>query len=330
MDAGIHSHTQDGATGRAHDHSDEYRGASKRALLIVLALVVCHITVEVFGGLFSGSLGLLAHAAHMVTDAVAIGLALVAIWITERPATVTRTFGLHRVEVLAVLFNALALFVLSSWIFYEAYTTVVEHAEGHHHDIEGATMLIVSSIGLVINSVAAWILYRSSRHSINVEGAFWHIVADLMGSIAVVASGVLVLRYDWDLIDPILGVVIATLILATAIRLAIKVLRVLLESAPAHLDMYELCSAIEDEEGVVLVHDVHAWTITKGYDALTLHVLIDPEHAGDPYPVISKIREVSYDRFGLRHVTIQVERSAADCAENHHVGHLWARSRVEV
>ncbi len=330
MDAGIHSGNRWVQLTDGHDHSHDYRGASKRALLVVLALVACHMTVEIVGGILSGSLGLLAHAAHMVTDAVALGLALFAIWISERPASINRTFGFHRAEVLAVLFNALALVVLSSWIFYEAYTTVVEHAEGHHHEVEGATMLIVSAIGLVINSASAWILYRCSRDSLNVEGAFWHIIADLMGSIAVVASGVLVFMFDWDLLDPVLGVIIATLILATAVRLAIKVFRVLLESTPPHLDMYELCSVMEDEEGVMLVHDVHAWTITKGYDALTLHVLLDPNHVNDPYPVVSKLREVAYNRFGIHHVTIQVERSAADCAENHHVGHLQARSRAGI
>ena len=105
--------------------------------------------------------------------------------------------------------------------------------------------------------------------------------------------------------------------------------RVLLESAPSHLDMYELCSAIEDDQGVMLVHDVHAWTITKGYDALTIHVLLDPDQADDPYTLIGRLREVAYHRFSIHHVTMQVERSAADCAENHHVGHLLARSRAE-
>ena len=330
MDVGIHTGNHSAQSADEHDHSHDYRRASKRALLVVLALVACHMTVEIVGGILSGSLGLLAHAAHMVTDAVALGLALFAIWISERPASVNRTFGFHRAEVLAVLINALALALLSSWIFYEAYTTVVEHAEGHHHDVEGATMLIVSGIGLVINSASAWILYRCSRDSLNVEGAFWHVIADLMGSIAIVVSGFLVFLFDWDLLDPVLSVIIATLILVTAVRLAIKVFRVLLESTPPHLDMYELCSAVEDEEGVMLVHDVHAWTITKGYDALTLHVLLDPNHVNDPYPVTNKIREVAYRRFGIHHVTIQVERSAADCAENHHVGHLQARTRAGI
>ena len=313
-----------------HDRGHDHRSSSKRALLIVLVLVASHMTVEIVGGILSGSLGLLAHAAHMLTDAVALGLALFAVWIAGRPASITRTYGFHRTEVLAVMFNALALWVLASWIFYEAYRRLSEHGSAHHHEVEGATMLIVAGIGLAINAAAAWILYRSSRHSINVEGAFWHIMADLMGSVVVVVSGVLVLLFDWDLVDPILSMLIAALILVSSCRLAIKVFRVLLEATPPHLDMYRLCSALEDVEGVTLVHDVHAWSITTGYDALTAHVLIDSDYRGELDPLLRRLRQIAYQEFGIHHITIQMEQSVADCTENHHVGHLAARSRAEV
>ena len=227
------------------------------------------------------------------------------------------------------MFNALALWVLASWIFYEAYRRLGEHADGHGHEVEGGLMLAVASAGLVINLLAAWILYRSSRHSINVEGAFWHIVADLMGSIAVVISGVLTLAFDWDLVDPILSIIIAALILVSSCRLAIKVFRVLLESVPAGLDMYRLCSDLEEVEGVTLVHDVHAWTITSGYDALTAHVLVDPDYQGDFESLLRRLQRIAYQEFGIRHITIQMEQSVADCTENHHVGHLEARTHAE-
>ncbi len=247
---------RDGNAG--HDHHHDYRDAGRRSLIIVLILISCHMVIEIVGGILSGSLGLLAHATHMITDAVAVGLALFAMWIAERPATITRTFGFHRTEVLAVMFNALALWVLASWIFYEAYQRFSEHAEGHGHEVEGGLMLIVASVGLAINLLSAWTLYRSSRHSIIVEGAFWHIMADLLGSVTVVISGILTLLFDWDIVDPILSVLIAILILVSSCRLAIRVFRVLLENVPAGLDMYRLCSSLEDVEGVTLVHDVHA------------------------------------------------------------------------
>ena len=318
------------STGRyhaGHDHAHDYRIAGRRGLVIVLVLISCHMAIEIVGGILSGSLGLLAHASHMVTDAVAICLALFAMWIAERPATIKRTFGFHRLEVLVVMFNALALWVLATGIFYEAYQRLGEHAEGHGHKVEGGLMLGVAAAGLAINLLAAWILSRSSRHSINVEGAFWHIMADLMGSVVVVISGLLTLLFHWELVDPILSILIAALILITSCRLAIKVFRVLLENVPPGLDMYRLCSELENVEGVTLIHDVHAWTITTGYDALTAHVLIDPEYQGGFEPLQRRLRRIAYQEFGIRHITIQIEQSVADCTENHHIGHLEAASR---
>ena len=313
-----------------HDHGHDHRSSSKRALLIVLVLVASHMTVEIVGGILSGSLGLLAHAPICSPTPLPWAWRCSQSGLRDARQASSRTYGFHRTEVLVVMFNALALWVLASWIFYEAYRRLSEHGAAHHHEVEGATMLIVAGIGLAINAVAAWILYRSSRHSINVEGAFWHIMADLMGSVVVVVSGVLVLLFDWDLVDPILSMLIAALILVSSCRLAIKVFRVLLEATPPHLDMYRLCSALEDVEGVTLVHDVHAWSITTGYDALTAHVLIDSDYRGELDPLLRRLRQIAYQEFGIHHITIQMEQSVADCTENHHVGHLAARSRAEV
>lgn len=312
----IHSHK--------HDHEQDLRKVGKRSLLVVLVLLCIHMTIEIFGGILSGSLGLLAHAAHMITDAVAIVLALFAMWIADRPASVKRTFGFHRAEVLVVLFNALALWVLASWIIFESYQRFTSHAAGHGHEVEGVLMLIVASTGLVINTVSAWILYRSSSNSINVEGVFWHIMADLMGSVAVVISAIITLLFDWDIVDPILSVVIATLILFTSVRLALKVFNVLLQNTPTRLDMYRLCNALEDVEGVTLVHDVHAWTLTPGYEFFTAHVLIEPGYRGDVDQLLKRLRQIANQEFGIRHITIQVERSVSDCTEDHHVDHLEA------
>ncbi len=196
-----------------HEHAHDLRKTGKRTLVAVLVMLSVQLTIEIIGGIMSGSLGLLAHATHMITDAVAVALALFAMWIAERPATISRTFGFHRTEVLVVLFNALALWVLASWILYEAYGRFTDHTAGHGHEVEGSIMLIVAIGGLAINSTSAWILYRSSSNSINIEGVFWHIMADLMGSIAVVISAVITLLFDWDIVDPILSVVIAALIL---------------------------------------------------------------------------------------------------------------------
>ena len=309
-----------------HAHSHDYRAAGKRGLLIVLGLICCQIAIETTGGLISGSLGLLAHATHVVTDGVAIGLALFAMWIAERPAAITRTFGFHRIEVLVVLLNAVALCILATWIFYGAYQRFNGLSHGHEHHLDGGIMLTVALAGLAINLLAAWTLHRSSKHSINVEGAFWHVAADTAGSVAVVVSGVILLIFDWDIVDPILSVLIGVLVMVSSIRLATKVFRILLEDTPAGLDMYQLCSKIEDEDGVTLVHDVHAWTITTDYNALAAHVLVDPSFEGDVELLMHRLQRMIHEEFDVQHVTLQMEHWATECYEHHHVGHLAARS----
>lgn len=321
---------QDHADHAGHSH-DHHRGASKRALAIVLGLLATHMVVEIIGSIISGSLGLLAHATHMLTDVVAICLAIFAMWIAERPATITRTFGFQRIEVLVVMLNALALWVLASWIVYEAYLRFNDHIHGHHHEVEGGIMAAVAGIGLGIHVIAALVLHRSSRHSINVEGIFWHIMADMMGVVGLLISGLIALFFHWHLADPIVSMVIAALILVSSVKLAVRVFRVLLESAPPHLDMYELCHALEEVEGVTLVHDVHAWTITSGYEAFTAHVLVDAAYPPEGIDALTRrLRDIIRHDFGIRHITLQVEQTAEGCTEeNHHVDHLAARSFAE-
>ena len=285
-------------------------------------MIACEIAIETTGGILSGSLGLLAHSTHAITD----GVALFAMWIAERPVTITRTLGFQRIEVLVVVLNAVALCVLASWIFYGAHQRFSGLANGHDHELNGGIMLIVAIAGLSIHLFAAVTPYRSSGHGINVEGAFWHIVADLAGSVAVVVSGVIVLIFDWDIVDPVPGILIGVLIMAGSLRLATKVLGILMEVTPAGLDVYLLCSRIEDVEGITLVHDVHAWTITTDYNALSAHVVVNPDYQGDVEQLMRRIQRAMHEEFDVQHITLQMEWSATECAEHHHVDHLQARS----
>ena len=174
-----------------HDHSHDFRDASRRSLLIALALITSYMIAEVIGGLLSGSLALLADAGHMLTDAAAIAMALIAMWIAQRPASIERTFGYHRAEILAALANTFALWLIAGWILYEAFQRAFGREEVG--DIHGMTVLLVGIGGLLVSLAAAWILHRSSEHSLNVEGAMQHVIADLLGSVAVVISAVLIL-----------------------------------------------------------------------------------------------------------------------------------------
>jgi len=298
--------------GHAHDH----RSGSRRSLSIALALIMVYMVVEVVGGLISGSLALLADAGHMLTDGAAIGLALLAIWVSGRPASIEQTFGFHRTEILAAMFNALSLWLISALIFFEASRRLNDDLQ-----VDGGLMLGVGAVGLLVNLAAAWVLHRSSGESLNVEGAFLHVVADLLGSVAVVAGGILVIAFEWNIADPIFGIVIGVLILASSLRLLWKVVHVLMEGTPSHLDLHHLCQRLEELEGVTGVHDIHAWTITTGYDALSAHVTADPTVMQDPNPVLQALRDIASSEFGIGHVTIQLEDSKDGCVEDHHIEH---------
>ena len=320
-----HDHSGHGHDHSGHDHAHDLRGASKRSLLIALALIGSFMIVEVVGGVLTGSLALLADAAHMLTDAAAIGLAFFAMWISGRPASAGSTFGLYRTEVLAALANTVSLWLIVGWIFFEAYHRFFDTPE-----LESLGLLFgVGSAGLVTNIAAAWVLHRAAGESLNVEGAFQHVLGDLLGSVGVIIAAILILTLEWYIVDPIISVLIGLLILRSSWGLFMRVFKVLLEGTPDNVDVYLICADMEEVEGVTLVHDVHAWTITSGYNAFTAHVFVSPSRAGQQEDILKQLRKIVYS-YGLNHVTLQVELSAADCEENHHVEHLQARMQAQL
>ena len=319
-------HDHDDHHGHDHDdhadHAHDLRGTSKRSLAIALILIAGFMVAEVIGGIVSGSLALLSDAGHMVTDAMSIALALFAMKVADRPPSAERTFGYRRAEVLAAMLNALSLWLIAAWVLFEAYHRIQDVPE-----IEGGLMLVVGILGLFVNIAAAWVLHRSSKHSMNVEGALRHVMADLLGSVAVVISGIVIVTLGWTIIDPILSVVIALLVGHSSWSLTVKVFKVLLEGVPDHIDVYRLCSDMEDLRGVTLIHDVHVWTISSGLEALTAHILIDPSYEGNKEALLRRLKEIAHDRYGIDHVTIQMEETLEGCVEDHHVEHLIARSK---
>jgi len=299
--------------GLMHSHG---RAASRRNLTIALGLTVGYMVVELVGGFLANSLSLLADAGHMITDAGAIGLALLAMWIAGRPASIERTFGLHRTEVLAALANALALWLIAGLIFFESYRRFLDVPA-----VDGRLMLVVGGVGLLVNFAAAAVLRPSAKESLNVEGAFLHVVSDVLGSIAVIGAGLLILTTGWVLADPIFGAVIGLLIVISSARLLWKVLHVLMEGTPAHLDLHGLCQRLERLDGITGVHDIHAWSITTGYDALSAHVTADAAALNNPGQVLERLRNIASQEFGISHVTIQLEDSEDGCVEAHHIAH---------
>ncbi|MBI4310697.1 MAG: cation transporter [Chloroflexi bacterium] len=291
--------------------------SSRKSLRIAFAMIAGYAGVEVAGGLLSNSLALLADAGHMVTDVASLGMALMALWIAGRPISSRQTYGFQRAEVIAALANALGLWAVAGWIFYEAY-----HRFTSPPEVQGALMLVVGFVGLGVNIGAALALKGSAQSSLNVQGAFLHVLGDLLGSIGVVAASLLVLLFDWYVADPIFGMVIGVLVLASSAHLVWRVLRVLMQGTPAGLDAGALCARLERVEGVTGVHDLHVWSLTNGYDVFSAHVLADVAGKEDAERLLRKLREVAADEFGIAHATIQLEDTPSRCVEQHHVNHV--------
>lgn len=285
--------------------SGDGRARVSRRLGWTLVLITGYMVAEVVGGLWTNSLALLSDAGHMLSDAAALGLSLTALWIARRPPTPERTFGFHRAEILAALINGAALGAIAVLIFVEAWDRFQSPPV-----VRGGPMLIIATGGLAVNLVALWLLSADRNHSLNVRGAWLHVVGDTLGSLGAITSGVLIWAFGWYWADPLASVLIAVLILVSSWRLLQETLAILMEGTPAHLDVSSIREALAAVPGVLDVHDLHVWTITSGMDSLSCHVVANPETC--PPDLLRRLQETLKERFGLDHVTIQVEGSQTD------------------
>jgi cobalt-zinc-cadmium efflux system protein len=285
----------------AHDHRDRLR-ADRRALAAALGLVLCFTVVEVVAGLAAGSLALLADAGHMLTDAAALGLALFASWMAARPARGPWTFGFRRVEILAAQANGILLGLLGLWIVYAAIRRLVSP-----RDVDGAVVLGVGLAGIAVSLAATAILARGSRESLNVRGAFLHVAADVAAFAGTSFAGLLVLLTGWDRFDPLASLAVAALIFWAAFGLLRESARIFLEAAPGDIDPDRVGRALAAEPSVVEVHDLHVWTVTSGFPALSAHVLV--EAAADCHAVRRSLEHMLAERFRLTHTTLQVDHA---------------------
>jgi len=283
----------------SHDHSHAETG-SRRALTLALAITAVYTGVEVVGGLVAGSLALLADAVHMLSDNVALALALFAVWLADRPASPERTYGYKRAEVLAALANGVTLVALSIWIFYEAFQRFRDPP-----DVLGGWVLVIGLIGVAVNLAAGLILFRGRSGNLNVEAAFRHVVADLLGSIGVVAAAVVILATGWLEADPLVSVLIGVLILVSSWSILRDSTAILLEAAPSGIDTRAVGERLACAPGVVEVHDLHIWTITSGFPALSAHVLVG--RGEDCHARRLELARLLQDEFGIEHTTLQVD-----------------------
>ena len=273
---------------------------TRRRLTLALAITAIVLLVELIGGWLAGSLALLADAAHMLADVAALGLALVAAWIAQRPATPERSFGFMRLEILAALINGAVLFAIAIGIGVEAW-----HRLRVPQLVNGPLLLGVAAIGFVANLAAVVVLHRGHEHSLNQRGAYLHVLGDLLGSVGALIAGVVVLTSGWVTADPLISVLIGGLVLVSAWRLVKESTDVLLEATPRHIALSDVHERIASVPGVESVHDLHLWTVTSGVVAMSGHLVV--KNPSDNQPVLEAVQD-RMRALGIAHVTVQVER----------------------
>ena len=284
----------------AHQHGRSAAGAGTRRLMFVLGLVLVYLVVEVVAALLTNSLALLADAGHMLTDAAGIGLALLAIWFAQRPATPEKSFGYYRVEIFAAIANAFILFGVAAYILYEAVQRLAAPP-----DVLGLPMMAVAVIGLVVNLVSMRLLHAGAQTSLNLRGAYLEVLGDLLGSVAVIVAALVIMLTGWTPIDPIASVVIAALILPRTWTLLREAIDILLQATPRGVKLEEVRQHVLRAEGVIDIHDLHAWTLTSGQNVVSLHAVMDRD--ADPAAVLDELCACLTDDFDMEHSTIQLE-----------------------
>ncbi len=290
--------------GHCHDASDHPVGTGpRRNLLLALALTSSFMVAEVIGGVLTNSLALLSDAGHMLTDAGALALSLLALKVGQAPPSVTKTFGYRRVEVLAALLNGLALWTVVGVVLREAYERLRNPQEIH-----AVGMMVVAAIGLGVNLVCVRLLQVHKDENLNVKGAFLHVVADSLGSAGALTAGVIVALTGWTLVDPLVSVGICVLILWSSWGLVREAVHVLLLGVPSRLDFQRVRQAILDQEGVCCLYDLHIWSIAPGHEALSAHVVV-PDGYRHQRELLNRLVERLRERFGIAHTTIQIEET---------------------
>ena len=292
---GSHVHTDKGSP---HERDDDAR----RSLQTALAITAVVLVIELIGGIYSNSLALLADAGHMFTDVAALSLSSFAIWFAAKPATPRKTYGFYRVEILAALLNGVFLVLVALFVFYEAYERLLDPPE-----VRAELMLLVASGGLLANVASAYILFSKQSKSLNVRGAFFHVLSDAIGSLGAITASLLILFLGWNFADALISAIVAVLILSSSWILIRDAVDILLEGTPSHINLTTLKEQLIGTDGVMSVHDLHVWTLTSGVVAMSCHVVVDGEDSGR-VDILGRVSRIAHDLFRIDHTTIQVEQ----------------------
>ncbi len=294
-------HQHDHSSGGGHHSTQRSAGARyQRSLVLAFTMLTAYMVVEAAAGFALGSLALISDAGHMLSDVVALGLSLAAIWFAQRPATPARTYGFYRLEILAAAVNASMLFLLGAWIVVEAWRRVQEPPS-----ILAMPMIVVAVGGLVVSAVAMLLLRKGSGESLNLRGAYLETLSDMLGFLGTIVAGGVIAVTGWQVADTIAAVFIGVLILPRTATLLKSAIDVLMEATPLGVDVTDIATAMGGVAGVVAVHDLHVWSITSGFVAMSGHVVAADRPGSE---VLHDIHVILHDRYEIEHATIQVER----------------------
>lgn len=309
-----HTHDDEhaGHSHEAHDHRHEPRhglsqSGGRKGLLIALSITVLMMFAEIIGGILSNSLALLSDAGHMFTDNLALLLSFFAMKFASMPATDRKTFGFYRLEILAAFLNGVVLVLMALYIMYEAYLRIL-----NPEPVASKLMLVIAALGLVANILGAFVLNKHSHSNLNIRGAYLHILGDALSSVGVVIGGLIILYTGWNLIDPILSILISLVIMYGAWALVKESVNILLESVPAHVDIEEVASHLQKIEGVREAYHIHVWTITSGVYAMSAHIVIDDQLVSRNRELLDQIDDLIARKFRILHSTFQIECEKCD------------------
>ena len=273
-----------------------------QGLFIALGIVLVMMVAEIVGGLVSHSLALLGDAGHMLVDALALTISIFALNLAKRPSTTKRTYGYHRIEIMAALANGVILSLVSVFIFYESYRRLINPPQ-----VRTGMMLIIAILGLLANLAGIWLLRRDREANMNIHGAFLHIAGDAISSVGVIAGAIIISITGKSIADPIIAIIIGIIILWGAFRLVRESSDILLEAVPGHIELEKVTEAIEGIKGVNKTHDLHVWTITSGIYALSTHIVVDDILVSHTSEIVADINRMLQERFNIAHTTLQVE-----------------------
>ncbi|MDF1509867.1 cation diffusion facilitator family transporter [Robertmurraya sp. DFI.2.37] len=315
--------------GHNHGH-DHTHGANKKTLLISFIIITGYMIVEAIGGFVTNSLALLSDAGHMLSDSISLGIALLAFTLGEKAANYSKTYGYKRFEILAAVLNGVTLVLIAIYIFYEAIQRFQNPPE-----VASTRMLIIASIGLLVNILVAWIMMRSGdvEENLNMRGAYLHVISDMLGSIGAIIAALLIIFFGWGWADPLASVIVAALVLRSGYNVTKSGLHVLMEGTPQNVNVEEVVQTIKNTKGIQGVHDLHIWSITSGLNSLSCHAVVDDQMSIAESEQMLRHIEHKLEHKNIHHMTIQLETSAhlhddsilckakAESSGNHHHHH---------